>query len=76
MNRLFQQMISDNEQDLAEGKLWWQEASLASKLEVLKCINRDFDDPAMEVMSRFAQLSFCRFMEELGDTPLSDAEGR
>lgn len=66
MNRIFQQLISDNEQDRAEGEQWWRESSLDSKLAVLRCITREYDDPAMEVMSRFAQLSFCRFIEELG----------
>lgn len=60
---LFCRIVSDNDQDLAACEQWWREASDNAKMQVLHCITRKYDDPAMEVMSRFAQLAFGQMAE-------------
>ena len=55
-------LISDNEQDEANALTWWRESSEADKMHVLRAITREYDDPVMEIMSRFAQLSFARML--------------
>ena len=66
MNPLFAAMVSDNEQDRAQCLEWWQSATPGAKLAVLKRITAAYDDPALEVMSRFAQLAFAEMIEKHG----------
>ncbi len=58
-------IISDNDQDLAQADEWWRTSSLEYKLAVWACIQRHYDDPAMEVMSRLAQLAFGQLTERM-----------
>jgi hypothetical protein len=55
-------VISDTEQDRAECRRWWADATEADKLRVWFTIQRDYADPAMEIMSRFAQLAFTEML--------------
>ena len=63
MNLLFK-LISDNEQDRAACHQWWREASDVDKLDIWNLIQKTYDDPAMEIMSRFAHLAFCDIAEK------------
>lgn len=57
-------VISDNEQDRAECDHWWTTATIEEKVILWETIQKDFTgDPAMEVMSRFAQLAFADMVE-------------
>jgi hypothetical protein len=51
-------LAADQDQDRARAERWWADASGAEKLLVLERITRPYDDPVMELMSRFAQLAF------------------
>lgn len=51
-------VISDNEQDRAECRRWWAEATTEDKLRVWHAIQQEYADPVLEIMSRFAQLAF------------------
>lgn len=53
-------LISDTEQDEAACREWWATATTADKIRVWKTIQKEYKDPAMEIMSRFAQLAFSR----------------
>jgi hypothetical protein len=61
-------LISDTEQDEAACREWWATATPAAKLRVWQAIQKEYKDPAMEVMSRFAQLAFSRAALE-GERP-------
>lgn len=52
-------ITAENDQDLAECDAWWAQASPKEKMAVYEYTQREFDDPVMEVVSRFAQLAFC-----------------
>ena len=55
-------IISDVEQDQAACEKWWNEATDTEKLRVWNAIQTKFSDPAMEIVSRFAQLKFSEMM--------------
>jgi hypothetical protein len=57
MNPLYR-VIANNDQDAAACREWWDEATLQDKIRVWECIQRHYDEPEMEIMSRFAQLAF------------------
>ena len=59
-DRRFARIIADNDQDVAHLLDWWRESSTADKLVVLAAIQRLYDDPVMEIVSRFAQLAFAQ----------------
>ena len=60
-------MVADNDQDRSECLAWWKSATPNAKLQVFERIRRNYlDDPAMEVMSRFAQLAFMEMVEKHG----------
>lgn len=65
MSRL--RLVSDNEQDRAMAEKWWRESSKEDKLAVLGKITQHYDDVAMELMSRFAQLAFSDMLEKFGE---------
>lgn len=58
MNRQLVILQSQTDQDWAECREWFQEASNQDLLDVWMAIQRENDDPAMEIMSRLAQLKF------------------
>lgn len=58
-------LISDNDQDRADCERWWRESTEQEKLRVWALIQRPYDDPAMECMSRFAQLAFAEMAERM-----------
>lgn len=66
-------LISDNDQDLAACQEWWMTASDEAKNTVWSIIQTHYNDPAMEVMSRFAQLAFTQMflasVENKGESP-------
>ncbi len=64
--RVTQETVSDNEQDLAEALAWWRRSSAAEKLLVWAAIQRPYNDPTMEIMSRLAQLAFGQIAEREG----------
>lgn len=47
-----------NAEDRAAAVKWMAEATTEDKLRVWMTIQRPYDDPVMEIMSRFAQLAF------------------
>ena len=57
-------LIAENEQDMAECEKWWREATTENKLQVLFHITRKYDDPAMEIMSRMAQITYGQLVEK------------
>lgn len=57
-------LIAANDQDRANLREWWREATDEDKLAVWGCIQHEFTDPVMEVMSRFAQLAFSEMAAE------------
>ncbi len=59
------QVISDNDQDLAACREWLAQASENDLLRVWDVIQRVYDDPAMEAMSRFAQLALAELLVEM-----------
>jgi hypothetical protein len=60
-------LISDNEQDRAAGEEWWKSSSKEVKLQVLQLITMPWKDPAMQVMSRLAQLAYGEMLERFGE---------
>lgn len=64
--RLRLRLTADNEQDRAECRRWWREASAEDKLRVWDAIQREYDDPVMEIVSRFAQLALAEVAEREG----------
>ena len=56
-------LICVNDQDRATCAEWWREATVEDKLAVWFAIQRHYDDPIMEIMSRFAQLAFGEMAE-------------
>lgn len=59
-------ILADNDQDRAEARVWWRESSNSDKMHVWREIQRHYEDPAVEIMSRFAQLAFAEMVSELG----------
>lgn len=51
-------LISDQDQDLSHMRHWWKTNSLQAKAIVWERIQRPYSDPAMEIMSRLAQVAF------------------
>lgn len=51
-------ILSVHELDEAGAMAWMQESSDADKLAVWMTIQKKYDDPLMELMSRFAQWGF------------------
>jgi hypothetical protein len=58
IQRLLVQTQADHDQDIENFKTWWRETTTAEKHEVLDVIQRQYDDPRMEIMSRLAQFAF------------------
>lgn len=67
-------LIHDNEQDRAACREWWAAASVEEKCRVWDAIQRTYDDPVMEIVSRFAQLAFGEMVEQDGLTAATDAD--
>jgi len=66
MNSILQRLISDNEQDRAECEQWFRETPDSVKIAFwMKVLQKHYDDPVMEVMSRFAALAFAEMWERL-----------
>lgn len=63
MQKDYLKIVHLNEQDRANCQLWWDNTTTEEKLEVWALIQTNYDDPAMEIMSRFAQLSFSDMAE-------------
>lgn len=57
-------LVAENEQDRSCCRDWWREATPADRLQVWEAIQRDYDDPVMEIVSRFAQLAFSEMAEQ------------
>jgi hypothetical protein len=55
---------SYTDQDRCDADEWWRTATLADKLRVWDRIQAKYDDPAMEIMSRFAQLAFAEMAQK------------
>lgn len=51
-------LLSATEQDESECLRWWREASGTDKRRVWDAIQTSYDDPVMEIVSRFAQPAF------------------
>ena len=58
LNSLLTRLIADNDQERMECRAWWANTTLLDKILVWGAIHHKYDDPAMEIMSRFAQLAF------------------
>lgn len=58
MNRLLIKVQAEHDQDLMEADRWWRKTSEEVKLQILELIAGEYEDPLMELMSRFAQLGF------------------
>lgn len=56
-------LTGDNDQDRAMCEEWWFKSPAHVKFAVWEVIIKKYDDPAMEVMSRLAQLKFCEMTE-------------
>ena len=56
--KIIVKLQADHDQDIAAGRQWWIDSTLAEKFAVWDCIQKPYNDPAMEVMSRFAQLAY------------------
>lgn len=56
---------TDNDHDRAECDEWMRNSDEMEKALVLQAIMHDYDDPVMEIMSRFAQLAFAEAMVRL-----------
>ena len=63
---MFERLVSDNEQDRANCREWWRQATPAAKMLVWDEIQKEHDDPVKEVVTRFAQLAFGEMMESEG----------
>lgn len=68
LKTLMLRITGDNDQDRAACETWWAETTASEKFAVWQVIVKKYDDPAMEVMSRFAQLMFCEMVEKHGLT--------
>ncbi len=66
MNDDLMRLVAANEQDRAECVAWWRNTPRADKLRVFQRIIADEADPVMEIMTRFAQLSFLEMVEKYG----------
>lgn len=55
---LIARIVAANDQDREACREWIKNATLGERVEVWNTIQRQYDDPRMEVMSRFAQLAF------------------
>lgn len=60
----FARILADNDQDLEHARKWFREATNADLIRVWKAIQQKYDDPALEVMSRLAQLKFAEMLLE------------
>lgn len=56
-------IIAANEQDRAEFADWWRDSTAEDKATVWEAIQRRYDDPVMEIVSRLAQLAFAELAE-------------
>lgn len=59
-------LLADQDQDKAAMREWWLSESAESKLRVFQAIATSYDDPVMEVMSRFAQVAFFDAVQQYG----------
>lgn len=66
MDRQLLRIVHDNEQDRANCEKWWGESSIEEKRAVWAAIQVVYENPIMEVMSRFAQLAFAEMYEKHG----------
>lgn len=58
MQQMMASIGADNDQDQAECDAWMRESSDREKMCVWMAIQRQYKDPVMELISRFAQLAF------------------
>lgn len=58
LRRKYLAISATQDQDLEDAKRWWAETSEANKIRVWTKIQAAYDDPLMEIMSRFAQVGF------------------
>lgn len=74
MDAMLARIIAANDQDERECDEWMRESSDAEKMNVWLLIQRKYDDPAMECMSRFAQLAFAQSLARVNrrDEPQED----
>ena len=61
-DKFLARVVADNDQDLATIEEWWGRATAEEKWHLWDTIQREYRDPAMEIMSRFAQLTFGELM--------------
>lgn len=60
------QIDADTVRDIAAMEMWWKSSSNEDRLRVWKAIQQKFDDPVMEIVSRFAQVAFSECVGRLG----------
>ena len=58
IDKLLVSLRADQDQDIEAAKEWWRTSDVPAKMRVWNAIQKHYDDPAMEVMSRFAQLGY------------------
>lgn len=68
MDSMYARIRADNDQDREAARKWMREASNAEKLAVWVTIQKPYKDPAMEIVSQFAQLAFGEMLVEIGGT--------
>lgn len=59
-------LLADQDQDKADLREWWLSESIESKMRLFRAITKAYDDPVMEVMSRFAQVAFFDAVQQYG----------
>jgi hypothetical protein len=65
--RIMLKIAADNDQDRAEAETWWWQSSNADKVAVWEWIQREHDDPVVEIVSRLAQLAFGELAERMDE---------
>lgn len=68
----FAVILADNDQCIEHGRAWFRQATNADLMRVWQAIQREYKDPALEVMSRMAQIKFCELLAEKFASPSSE----
>lgn len=64
LEKQFARILADTDQDMEAGRRWFNESPLTDLMTLWLTITRPHDDPAMEIMSRLAQIQFSEFYLE------------
>lgn len=67
IGKLYSRMLADTDQDMEHARKWFRKATADDLKRLWDAIQQDYDDPALEIMSRLAQIQYSELFAEIAD---------